>query len=134
LDRIEYRLAKVNRSTFSWRHAADDLRPIRHHLLGVERALVSGEPLDNDACLLVEQNAHAALDPSHAATTRSAASASESAVRMGSPLSCRILRPSSTFVPASLTTRGTGTCTSRTAWTTPCATQSHRLIPANTFT
>src|SRR2546425_6796970 len=53
---------------------------------------------------------------------------------MGRPLSPRIRRPSWTFVPASRTTRGTGTAISRTACTTPSATQSQRLMPANTFT
>src|SRR6184192_1302288 len=43
-------------------------------------------------------------------------------------------RPSSTLVPARRTTRGTATRTSWTAWTTPAATQSQRLMPANTFT
>src|SRR5207247_2118670 len=69
-----------------------------------------------------------------APTTRSAASARVPAVMIGSPLSFRMRRPSSTFVPASRTTRGTGTWTARTACTTPCATQSQRLMPANTLT
>src|SRR5438552_15691391 len=114
--------------------AAHDVRARGDQFLGVEGALVAGEALDDGRRLLVEQAAHAATPASRAATTRSAASERVSAVRIGRPLSERMRRPSSTLVPASRTTSGTGTCTARTAWTTPCATQSQRLIPANTFT
>src|SRR2546427_6596453 len=96
---------------------------VRDHFLRVERPLVAREALDDDAGLLVEQDTHAApaRAASRAATTRSAASDSVSAVRISSPLSFRIRRPSSTLVPASRTTSGTGTPTSRPARTTPCA-------------
>src|SRR2546427_723799 len=99
-------------------HAAQDVRAVRDHLPGVEGALVPGKALDNDARLLVEQDAHAGFvvgADRRAATTFSAASESVSAVRIGRPLSVRMRRPSSTLVPASRTTSGTETCTSRTA-------------------
>ena len=53
---------------------------------------------------------------------------------IGSLLSLRIFRPSSTLVPASRTTSGTCSPTSFTAWTTPWATQSQRLMPAKMLT
>src|SRR5437762_8813978 len=93
--------------------AAHDVRAVPDHLPGVEGALVPGKALDNDARLLVEQDAHAGFVV--VATTFSAASESVSAVRIGRPLSMRMRRPSSTLVPASRTTSGTGTRTSRTA-------------------
>ena len=51
---------------------------------------------------------------------------------MGRPHSRTILLPSSTFVPASRTI--SGTFRSRAACTTPCATQSQRLMPAKILT
>src|SRR5207253_5330021 len=134
LDRVEHRPPQVLAAALPRRDAAHDVRAIGDHFPGVERPLVAGEALDDDPRLLVEQDAHAASPASRAATTRSAASESVSAVWICRPLSLRMRRPSSTLVPARRTTRGTGTRTSRTACTTPCATQSHRLIPANTFT
>src|SRR5207245_1419090 len=136
LDGIEHRPLEVPGAALPRGHPAHHVRAVGDHLLRVERPLVPREPLDDDGGLLVEQDAHAEPAPpaGRAATTRSAASASVSAVMMGSPLSCRMRRPSSTFVPASRTTSGTGTRTSRTACTTPWATQSQRLMPANTFT
>src|SRR2546427_6245903 len=98
--------------------AAHDVRAVRDHLPGVEGALVPGKVLDNEARLLVEQDAHVGFvvgADRRAATTFSAASESVSAVRIGRPLCVRMRRPSPTFVPASRTTSGTGTCTSRTA-------------------
>src|SRR6266478_9009879 len=131
LHGVEHRPLQVLGAALSGGNTAHDVRAVGDHLLRVERPLVAREALDDDARLLVEEDTHATL---RAVTTRSAASESVSAVRIGRPLSVRMRRPSSTFVPASRTTSGTGTCTSRSAWTTPCATQSQRLIPANTFT
>src|SRR5258708_23931992 len=56
-----------------------------------------------------------------ALTTFCAASASESAVIIVNPLSCRIFLPSSTFVPSRRTPRATGTLTSLTAVRLPGA-------------
>src|SRR2546426_606815 len=133
---VEHGPAEMGGAALPGRDAAHDVGAVRDHFLRVERPLVAREALDDDVGLLVEQDTHVAPTraASRAATTRSAASDSVSAVRISSPLSFRIRRPSSTLVPASRTTSGTGTRTSRTAWTTPCATQSQRLIPANTFT
>src|SRR5262249_58892226 len=69
-----------------------------------------------------------------ASTALLAASAKVSAVISSSPLSARILRPSSTLVPASRTTSGTFTSTVWQACTTPLATQSQRLMPAKKLT
>src|SRR6266568_3036855 len=80
--------------------ATHDVRAVRDHFLRVERPLVAREALYDDAGFLVEQDTHAApaRAASRAATTRSAASDSVSAVRILSPLSFRIRRPSSTLV------------------------------------
>src|SRR5437667_8596566 len=69
-----------------------------------------------------------------ALTTFCAASASESAVMIGRPLSWRIFLPSSTFVPSSRTTRGTGTLTCLTAVRMPLAMISHFMMPPKMFT
>src|SRR5438034_11846106 len=63
--------------------AAHDVRAVRDHLPGVEGALVPGKALDNDARLLVEQDAHAGFvlgADGRAATTFQAASECVSAV------------------------------------------------------
>ena len=67
-------------------------------------------------------------------TAASAAEARVSAEWMGRPLVSMILRPASTFVPASRTMTGTRTPTSRNACTTPSAIQSQRLMPAKMLT
>ena len=100
LHRVEDGSVEVRDATFARRDAAHDVGAVGDHLLRVERSLVAGEALDDDARLLVEQDAHAAAPAWRAATTRSAASASVAAVTIDRPLSCRMRRPSFTFVPA----------------------------------
>jgi hypothetical protein len=53
---------------------------------------------------------------------------------IGSPLSLRILRPTSTWVPAKRTTRGTLRSIFLSANTIPSAAQSQRLMPAKMLT
>src|ERR1043166_2590660 len=67
-------------------------------------------------------------------TTFCAASASESAVMIGRPLSWRIFFPSSTFVPSSRTTSGTSTLTCLTAVRMPLAITSHFMMPPKMLT
>jgi elongation factor Tu len=128
----EGRPVEVARAAFAGGNAAHDLGTVRDHLARVEGRLVPGESLHQDLRGLVDEDAHGC--PFRAATTRSAASESVSAVMIGRPLSFRIRRPSSTLVPASRTTSGIFSSVSRVAWTTPCATQSQRLMPAKMFT
>ena len=40
------------------RHAADELRAVRDALLGMERALLAGEALADDARVLVDEDGH----------------------------------------------------------------------------
>src|SRR5208283_2455057 len=135
--------------------AGDDVAAVIEHFLGVETTLVASDALHQNRRLLVDKNAHDFLpapfvarpppsEPSRsqqahpaflqAATALSAASLSVDALMIAMPLSSMILRPASTLVPASRTTSGTVILVSRTASTTPCATQSQRLMPAKMLT
>src|SRR5262245_29799308 len=108
-------------SAFAGRDAADHVGAVGDHLLRVKGALVASHALHEDRRGFVKQNTHVSLPilkriyaasrPWHAATAFSAASAKVSAVISLRPLSARILRPSSTLVPASRTTIGTLTST-----------------------
>src|SRR5665213_125503 len=130
LDRIKHRSIKMTLSALAGRDAAYYVGAVGKHFAGVKSRLFSSESLNDDSRGRVDQNAHAALRA--AATAFAAASARLSAVIIGKPLSRRILRPSSTLVPARRTTSGTRS--PRAACTTPCATQSQRLMPANMLT
>src|SRR5690606_29311626 len=44
------------------RHARDDVRAVLHHLAGVERALLAGEALDDDAGVAVYEDGHGVGD------------------------------------------------------------------------
>src|SRR4029079_4388857 len=141
LHSVEHRQSGMGGAAFARGHAADNVGAVVHHLFGVELAFVAGHALHDDRRLFVNQDTHrssplglfyAALF--HAATALSAASAKVSAVISFNPLSARIFRPSSTLVPASLTTSGTFTSTVWQACTTPFATQSQRLMPAKMLT
>src|SRR5579863_615425 len=143
LDRVEHGKPEVGGTALARCDATDDRGAVGDHLPGVERGFVAREPLEDDPGVLVDEDAHraACADPApaltsspSAATALRAASASDSAGMMCSPLSLRMRRPSSTFVPASRATMGTLMCWSRAAWTTPWAIQSQRLMPAKMFT
>ena len=51
---VEDRPPLVGRATFAWRDAADDGRAVRRGLLGMERSLTTGEPLNDEPGVLVE--------------------------------------------------------------------------------
>ena len=94
--------------------AAHDVGAVLQHFLGVEGADLAGDALHQDRRRTIEKDAHAfttfrltVLLFFQAETARSAASASVLARMMGRPERARILRPSSTWVPASRTMTGT---------------------------
>src|SRR6266481_1863273 len=130
--RVEDRKIQMRLSAFSRRDAAHDLRTVFNHFLGVERRLAAGEALQDHPCRCIDENAHWRSPLRDTATTFCAASASVSAVMMGRPQSRTMRLPSSTLVPASRTTSGTRRPVA--ACTTPCATQSQRLMPAKMLT
>src|SRR6476660_3991366 len=148
LHGVEHRQALMLGAAFARGNAANHVGAVLHHFLGVEGSFVARHALDDDRGGFVDKNAHwfspggrasaLALAGSCAAlqasTALRAASAKVSAVISSSPLPARILRPSSTLVPASRTTSGTFTSTVWQACTTPLATQSQRLMPAKMFT
>src|SRR5437870_5609234 len=133
LDRVEDGKPQVRRAALAGRDATDHLRTAGHRLLGVERRVLASEALDDDLRILADEHAHTATSCA-AATALAAASSRSSAWISSRPLVSRIFRPSWTFVPAKRTITGTPISWSRVAWTTPCAIQSHRLIPAKMFT
>src|SRR5438477_171519 len=45
-------------STFSRRHARDDIRPVLHALPGVKGTGAASDSLDNEACVFIDQNGH----------------------------------------------------------------------------
>ena len=94
--------------------AAHHFGPVGDRLLGVKGAFPAREALNQQPCIFVDQNAHAAL-PCAAFTTFSAASRMPSATVKFNPESIRIFRPSSTLVPSMRTTIGTLTLSSRAA-------------------
>ncbi len=132
LHGVEDRPIEVPLAAFSRGHAPDHVGAVSDHFLGVKRRLVAGEALQDHARGFVDQNAHRGTSPREAATAFSAASAKVSAEMMGRPQPAMMRLPSSTLVPARRTTSGT-----RKPWaacTTPCATQSQRLMPAKMLT
>src|SRR6476619_4990269 len=126
---IEDREPLVRRSAFSRRHAADDFRSVVAALNRVECSFASGDALHDDASVLVGPDRHYFLPRFAASTTLVAASHIPSAVISGSPDLARISFPSSTFVPSSRTTTGTGNPISFDALTTPSAIRSPRMMP-----
>ena len=64
---VENRQAQVRLAAFARRHTTDHLRAIGNRLLGVERALATGETLADDLGVLIDQDAH--YLPSAAFTT-----------------------------------------------------------------
>ena len=57
-DGVEYGPVKMLCAALAGRDAADDLRAVLNHLLRVEAAFASGEALDDDASIFVNENAH----------------------------------------------------------------------------
>src|SRR5881397_886264 len=125
---VEHRESFVRRPPFARRNAANDFRSVVAALDGVECSLAAGDPLYQHARVLVSPDGHQRR-PFAASTTLRAASAIPSAVISGNPDLARISFPSSTFVPSSRTTTGTGSPISFEALTTPSAMRSPRMIP-----
>src|SRR5687768_3055123 len=124
---VKDRPTLVGRATFAWRDASDNARAVRRRRLRVEGSFASGQALDDEPGVPVEEDCHDYRRAS--ATTFSAASPIESAVVKFKLLSRMICLPSSTLVPSIRITIGTGTPSSVTAATTPCASTSQRRIP-----
>src|ERR1700704_4210024 len=119
----------MGRAAFAGRSAADHLGAVGGRLLGMERAVLAGEALADDAGVLVDEDGHQAFVPFTAFTIFWAASSrSSAAVTLRLDLA-RMSLPSFTLVPSSRTTSGTRRPTSRTASTTPAAMTSHFMMP-----
>ena len=56
--RVEDGQAQMRRAAFAGRGAADHLRSVGDRLFGMERPLIAGEALADDACVLVDENGH----------------------------------------------------------------------------
>src|SRR2546426_10724243 len=123
-DGVEHRDYTVEQlATLSRRYPCHDLRAVADHLTGVERAVPAGDPLHEQARVLVDEDAHAFA----CATARF--TASSMSVRAEKPALGRIPIASASFVPVSRMTSGTliGNCC--VAWTMPLATSSPRVMP-----
>src|SRR5205085_11342447 len=105
---------------------AEGRRAVLDHLLRVERSRAAGDALHEQLRALVGEDAHDALPFVTASTIFFAPSAIVDAAMIARPLSFRILRPSSTFVPSRRTTSGTFSPSCFAAATTPFAITSHR--------
>src|SRR5439155_24552068 len=101
---VEHRPLQMLRAALARSHAADHIGSVVDRLLGVERALSSSETLHQQACVLIDQDAHRCTA---SLTTFSAASRMPSATVKLNPDSVRIFRPNSTLVPSIRTTMGT---------------------------
>src|SRR5262245_46975131 len=123
---IEDGPVRVGRAALSGSHTADYVRAVGDRLKRVKRALLSRKALHDEACILIDEDAHCFTA---SLTTFSAASRMPSATVKLNPDSARILRPCSTFVPSMRTTRGTWILRSRAAATTPVASVSQRRMP-----
>src|ERR1700693_1201249 len=129
---VEHRQAKLRRAAFARRHTPHHPGAVLDRLLGMERAVLAGEALADDAGILVDEDGHQ-LFPT-ALTIFCAASSRSLAVPALMPDSAIIFLPSSTLVPSSRTTSGTCRPTSLTAATTPSAITSQRMMPPKMLT
>src|SRR5215203_3028845 len=110
--------------------AGHHLCPVVAAAEGVERALLAGDALHEQARVVVHPDRHDYAPPFAAATTFSAASAMSLATMNWNAASRRMRRPSSTFVPSRRTTTGIWTSPSSSmAPTTPRAMRSVRAMP-----
>src|SRR4029079_532948 len=104
-DGIEDRnLILESLSALARRNACDDLGAVLHHLLGVKRPIAAGDALDEEAGVLVDEDAHAAFPPVASATAF--LTASSMSVIADMPFFSRILTAISSFVPVSRITSG----------------------------
>src|SRR5690606_4785595 len=134
-DGVEHRQAQVLGAALARRHAAHDLGAVLDHLLGVEGALGTGEALDDDLGVLVDQNAHSnSILYLTAATALRAPSLMSSAGMIARPEFFSSSLPASTLVPSRRTITGTSTPTSLTAAMMPSAIMSQRTMPPKMLT
>src|SRR5215217_752125 len=113
------------------RHAGDDLRAVALVVRRVEGALAAGDAGDDEARVVVDEDAHAAAPAVAASSTTFAAASSivAAVATFGSCASASSLRPSTSFVPSSRTTNGTVGLTTSNASIRPLATSSQRVMP-----
>jgi len=57
-DRVEHGAVEVGLASLPWRHAANNVGAVFNHLACVEGAFASGEALDDDFGVAVDENAH----------------------------------------------------------------------------
>ena len=57
-DGVVDRTVEVRRAALARRHARDDVGAVAEHLLGVEAALLASDALDDEAGILVYEDAH----------------------------------------------------------------------------
>src|SRR5687768_9041886 len=126
-DGVVYRHAPVERGlpALAGRDAGHDVRAVLEHGGRVKLTLATGDPLDQEPRVAVDEDAHAV--PPAAATAFAAASSSESAVMRFA--SARIGFASSELVPTMRTTMGTSRVRRERASTMPRATSSPRVMP-----
>src|SRR5580704_252896 len=111
-------------ATLAGRDTAHHSRAVVYGGLRVEAGLAARKSLEDDASVLIDENAHFA-----SLTTFSAASFMPSATVKLNPEAFKISCPFSTLVPSMRTTIGTFTLNSRAAFTTPVASTSQRRMP-----
>ena len=89
-DGVEHGEPFVDRAPLAGRDAADDVRAVLAHLLGVERPGRAGDPLDDQLGLFSNENGHGYLLPLTSATIFCAPSAMSPAVVRARPDSASI--------------------------------------------
>src|SRR5215217_4128014 len=130
---IEHRQPEMRGAAFARRSAAHHLGAVGDRLLGMERAVLAGEALADDACVAVDEDSHYAA--SFTARTIFCAASSRSSAEVTLRLDLAMISlPSSTLVPSSRTTSRTRKPTSFTAATTPSAITSQRMMPPKMLT
>src|SRR5712664_116282 len=126
-DGVEDGALEMFGAAFAGCDAANHVRAVLDHLLGVEGAFAAGEALNEQASIFVYKDAHRA--PPARATTFCAPSFMPLAMVKFNPLSRRICWPTSTLVPSMRMTTGTFNFRSFAAATTPVARTSQRKMP-----
>src|SRR5699024_671790 len=129
---VKYWQAKVSLPTLTWGNPTHHLSTVSNRLFRMQRTLRTSKTLANNLSVFIDQDTHAA--PPTASTICFAASLKPDAAIIFSPLSARILLPSSALLPSKRTTTGTSTPTSFTAPKIPSAIKSQRTIPPKIFT
>src|SRR5262245_1841395 len=131
LHRVPDREALVGGAALARRHPAHHLRAVLLAAGGVERALLAGDPLHQDARIAVDEDAHGALRAS--STTFFAPSPMSLAITSARPDSASIFLPCSTLVPSARSTTGSLSPSFFTAAMMPSASRSTLNIPPKTL-